>query len=763
MNQALRICVGILVSLSLLVSGCTKSPEEKRAAFLESAASYMEKGKYAEASIQYQNALQIAPDDVKALVALGEVQLRLMRANEAYQAFSKAVKIDPKNTKAHEYLASLQLLAKKYDLAEKEAKAILAYEPENREAKEMLAQALFQTGRQNEAIQIMDGLLKLQKPAEATFINAIRMYTATGRTDDAFSLISQGASLYPGSSKIRFLASGVYAFKGDINAARKWSEEAYHVQENDINAGITLARFYASYRMDEPFNTLISQLKAKFPKDPSPYLLESGIMQQKGDLNKSLALAQKARELQDNTLTKTAVAQILLDKGDTSGAQKILEEAVEKDSKAIPSRILLAKIYLQGNNPQKALDTLDVLIKNMPRRPDIAVPAAQAYLMKGDLIKARDLVERSLEEYKGNALLHVMNAKILFSEGKYQDTLSEVDLLKKNSFATPETAYIGALSAIKLGQSDKAASLVDMLKKISPDTWQALHAQILLALSKKDKRQAYVLADKAVNLYPGKPQALALYASIAPAVIAKEEVIRKITSTCSKNNTAFCHMVLARLLETSGNPQAALDEMKGAIKLEADNTSLYHALAQFYVRNKMIGKAIDEYEGIVNKKPNDLSAAMMLALLNQSQGKVADAKKVYSYILEREPKNALAANNLSWILMQSGKFSDLNEALRLAQIAKDKFPEDPRIADTLGYVYLKKGLIQNALAQFQLAIEKLPQEPSINYHLALALVQLARNPEARKYVETSLNSKTFFEERGEAQKLLARINAGTKK
>ncbi|HQI00811.1 MAG TPA: tetratricopeptide repeat protein [Deltaproteobacteria bacterium] len=763
MNRALRIGVAVFISWSLLISGCSKSPEEKRAAFLESAASYMKEGKYSEASIQYQNALQIAPDDVKTLVSLGEVELKLVRAGEAYKAFSKAVKIDPKNTKAHQYLASLQLLAKKYDLAEKEARAILAYEPDNKEAKEMLAQALFQSGRQNEAVLIMEGLLKSQQPAEETFINAIRMYTATGRVDDALSSISRGSSLYPRSSKIRFLASGVYAFKGDINAARKWSEEAYHVQENDINAGLTLARFYASYQMDEPFNTLISRLKTRFPKDPSPYLLESAIVQQKGDLDKSLALAQKARELQDNTLTKTAVAQILMGKGDVSGPQKILEEAVEKDTRAIPARILLAKIYLQKNNPQKALDTLDLLIKSIPRRPDVAVPAAQAYLMKGDLIKAQGIVEKSLEENKGNALLHVMNARILFSEGKYKETLSEIDLLEKNSFATPETAYVGALSAFKLGQSDRAASLVDSLKKMSPDTWQALHAQILLALSKKDKRQAYLLADKAVDLYPGKQQALAIYAGIAPAVISTKETMQKITNTCSKSNTAFCHMVLARLLETSGNVQAALNEMKGAIEMEKDNTSLYHALAQFYVRNKMIQKAIDEYEAIVNKKPNDLSAAMMLALLNQNQGKVADAKKVYSYILEREPKNALAANNLSWILMQSGKPSDLNEALRLAQIAKDKFPEDPRIADTLGYVYLKKGLAQNALAQFQLAVEKLPQEPSINYHLALALFQLARNPEARKYVESSLNSKTFFEERAEAQKLLARIIASPKK
>lgn len=219
-------------------------------------------------------------------------------------------------------------------------------------------------------------------------------------------------------------------------------------------------------------------------------------------------------------------------------------------------------------------------------------------------------------------------------------------------------------------------------------------------------------------------------------------------------------MIVARLMETSGDVQGALSEMKEAIRLGPDDTSLYHALAQFYARNNMIRQAIDEYEGLVHAKPDDLRAATMLALLNQSQGRVSDAKKVYSYILERDPKNALAANNLSWILVQSGKSSDLNEALRLAQIAKDQFPEDARIADTLGYVYLRKGLIENALAQFQLAVEKLPEEPSINYHMALALVELSRNPEARKYVEKALDAEAAFDERQAAQELMAKIESG---
>jgi tetratricopeptide (TPR) repeat protein len=759
MKRFAGIFLAAFISCFLLMSGCSKSPEEKREAYLKSAQSYMEKEKYAEAAIEFQNAIQIAPDDSQTLVTLGEVQLKLMEASDAYKTFSKAVSVDPRNTKAHEYLASIQLLARKYDLAEKQASTILEYEPGNRRAQEMLAQALFQNGKQKEAVAIMEELLKDSKPLEATIINAVQMYMAGGRIDDALSLLSSGSSLYPDSSKIRFLASDIYVFKDDIKHARSWAEDAYRVEEDNINAGIALARFYAGHRMDDLFKTLISELKNKFPKNPSPYLLESGIMQQKGNLDEALALAETARKLEDTTATKTLIAQLLLEKGDIPGAQEILTKALEKDPNAVPSRILLARIYLQQDNPQQTLDTLDVLIRSMPQRPDVAVPTAQAYLMKGDPLKARDLVEKSLQEYKNNPALHGIMAKIQFMEGNFKEALSEVNLLVDNSAATPDVMYIGALSALRTGQTAQASSCVESLKESSPDSWQTLHSQSLLALSENDKKSAYRYAEKAISLFPEKPQALALFTSIAPAVITRQEAIQKVRAACGKHNSAYFHMIIARLMETSGDVEGALKEMKEAIKLEPEDTSLYHALAQFYARNNMMKKAIDEYEGLVNAKPDDLRAATMLALLNQNQGRVSDAKKVYSYILERDPKNALAANNLSWILVQSGRSGDLNEALRLAQIAKDKFPEDARIADTLGYVYLKKGLAENALAQFQLAVEKLPEEPSINYHMALALVEMSRNPEARKFIEKALDAEAAFDERKAAQELMATIES----
>jgi cytochrome c-type biogenesis protein CcmH/NrfG len=154
----------VILICTLSLAGCTKSPQEKRDAFMKSAASYAAEKKFAEAAIQYQNALQIAPDDVNALMGLGEVQIKLMRANEAYKTFSKTVSVDPKNIKAHEYLATMQVLAKKYDLAEKSAGAILKIDPENVNARELLAQTYFQTDRRSEAVQIMEACSRALSP-----------------------------------------------------------------------------------------------------------------------------------------------------------------------------------------------------------------------------------------------------------------------------------------------------------------------------------------------------------------------------------------------------------------------------------------------------------------------------------------------------------------------------------------------------------------------------------------------------------------------
>jgi len=762
MKKVALLLVLIFISMVVL-AGCSKSPQEKRQDYLSSAQKYLDKEKYAEAAIQYQNALQITPDDVKTLISLGEAQLKLSRPQEAYAAFMKASQADPKNVKSREYLASMLLLAKRFDLAEQQASTILQTDSKNILAKEVLAQSLFMNGKREQGIKVMEGLLGAQNPTEDMYINTIQMYMSVGRVDDAKALVNKGAARFPKSTKLRFVASDIYALKNDLATARIWAEEAYRVSGGNVSAGVALAMFYARHNMDALYQGQLAALKKNYPQNPEPYLLESSILLQKHDLDGALKTAQKARELKDSTQIRTLIAQLLLEKKDGAQAKKLLTETVEKDPRDILSRIMLARIYIEEKDGTKAIEMLSEPLKMAPQNPDVASTAAQAYIMKGDVKKARELVENSLKENAQNIQLHRMMAKIHFLQGEFKGAVTETELLVKHSVNTPDILYIGALSALRTSGPQAALPYIQSLKTLSPNEWITLHAQIRYYLDQNDKKNAYLIADRAVTLYPGNDEALSLFAYTAPGVIGWPGAIAKIKGICTAKGTASCHMILSALLEGSGKKDEALSEIKTAIGLDPKKDAFYHVLAQYYARNNMMKNALDEYQAILNKNPNDIAAATMLALLHQSSGNLDDAQKVYKYILDKNPKNGLAANNLAWVLAEKGKKSDLGEALKLAQTAKDMYPDDPRVADTLGYVYLKKGLPDNALGQFQMASEKLGDEPTILYHMALALMDLKRDTEAVSYLKKSLASTKQFPEKQQAQAQLTRLQSGKAK
>ena len=217
-------------------------------------------------------------------------------------------------------------------------------------------------------------------------------------------------------------------------------------------------------------------------------------------------------------------------------------------------------------------------------------------------------------------------------------------------------------------------------------------------------------------------------------------------------------MILAGLLEAAGRKEEALDAIKLAIDQDPKRIDLYHYLASFYIRNHMTSQALREYEDILNKKPDDIKAATLLALIHHDAGHVEDAVKVYTYILDRDPGNAIASNNLAWIIANKDKRPNLDRALQLATKAKEKFPDNPRICDTLGYIYLKKGLYRNAQTQFAHALESMPDDPMINYHMALVLAGQGRHKDAIPFVKKALSAKEKFSERNAAQRLLSDLS-----
>jgi predicted Zn-dependent protease len=86
-------------------------------------------------------------------------------------------------------------------------------------------------------------------------------------------------------------------------------------------------------------------------------------------------------------------------------------------------------------------------------------------------------------------------------------------------------------------------------------------------------------------------------------------------------------------------------------------------------------------------------------------------------------------------------------------------PQDPNIADTLAYIYIKKNLPDNALSILDGLVSKYPSMVIWRYHLALAYFQSGQMAKAREHLQTALQHSPSSDETSKIHDLLAQTGA----
>ncbi|MEE8475304.1 MAG: tetratricopeptide repeat protein, partial [Myxococcota bacterium] len=154
-------------------------------------------------------------------------------------------------------------------------------------------------------------------------------------------------------------------------------------------------------------------------------------------------------------------------------------------------------------------------------------------------------------------------------------------------------------------------------------------------------------------------------------------------------------------------------------------------------------------------------ARQLLARLYIVHGDVDKAMATLEKVVEDNPDMAEPKNDLAYLLAEEG--TDLERALRLAKDAQGTLDDSPGAADTVGYVYYRKGLYAAALQQFRFAVElqrngsEDASEPDIHYHLGLTLYAMGRNRQAEQALQTALGLDSEFAGADDARRLLEAV------
>jgi Flp pilus assembly protein TadD len=144
----------------------------------------------------------------------------------------------------------------------------------------------------------------------------------------------------------------------------------------------------------------------------------------------------------------------------------------------------------------------------------------------------------------------------------------------------------------------------------------------------------------------------------------------------------------------------------------------------------------------------DAAVSDTLAAIDIVAHRTDQAEQNLLAVLAERPNDAVALNNLAWIYQ--GRHDP--KAHALAQRAYMLQPT-AQTADTLGWIVLQEGNATVGLTLLRRAAASIPNDPSVLYHLAMALKANGQHDGAARLVTALLANPAKFAERDDVVKL----------
>jgi tetratricopeptide (TPR) repeat protein len=182
---------------------------------------------------------------------------------------------------------------------------------------------------------------------------------------------------------------------------------------------------------------------------------------------------------------------------------------------------------------------------------------------------------------------------------------------------------------------------------------------------------------------------------------------------------------------------------------------IFYRIGETYRRKGDLTNSIVALQKAREILPDNGVVLSTLALVLDASEHWAEARQVYEVVLKLDPNNGVALNNLAFLLSEHG--GDLDDALTKAQRAKQLLPNLSEVSDTLGWIYLKKNLTDNAIDIFKDLVTKAPSMAVFRYHLGMAYSQKGDKTRALKELQDALKFNPTKEDRDKIQQLITRL------
>ena len=377
-----QLLITTVAALSL-VTACS-SPEQKLEKYTASGQRFLEEGDLIKANLQFRNALEINEEHVPAI----EGQIAIAEENREYALMygllQGLVRLQPDNLTALVKMGNIQLLASDELAAQDTVERALAIDPSNLDAQALKSSILFKLGDRAQAIQLARSVLQ-QNPANQDALSIIVAEKAlTNDLDGALDEVSRGLEKDPGNVVLSMMRIELLAKQGrdeEVNAAFRALIAA---NPDDPAYRQSYARNLLRMGAFEEARPVMQGIVEVTPDDLEARMNVVRLDYQLGGIDRALATFKGyVDERPDDTELQFAYASFLIDQDREDEARAIYEGfAKNRKDKVLAdrARVQLASLELRAGNTEAALTTLEDILKDDRATPKLSPNALPSSL-----------------------------------------------------------------------------------------------------------------------------------------------------------------------------------------------------------------------------------------------------------------------------------------------------------------------------------------------------------------------------------------------
>jgi tetratricopeptide (TPR) repeat protein len=792
------------------LAGCS-SREQRRDAHVSRAEEYLAENKSSEALIELRNALKLDPQNGPLNYRIGEVFEKTNRLGDALFFYEEALRLSPQDSRAALSTARLEIFTHP-DRAETLINEVITREPGNAMAyirrselelsraktDDALAaaltaneldpkshMALFQVGVVHRA-RIRERLLRKEPEDPKIFEAALAAFDAglaVAAKDAPLQEVVRGwteRALVLASWKEREADAGP-AFQ---KAAAVCRERGSAVEEQRVLGDMGT---YARATRNEPLERWA--LERRIELDPRAIAAWSRLVELSDD---DAVLERLLETLPDTPDAHVLYANSIAKRGRGEEAFTHLRDTAGRISDPVPLQHALASLLLDADRIDEARAIEQKLVAEQPTRPETydltGLLAMQERRFADAAAATRKLVERQETpraqlrigeaEYRlGNydAALAAVNRAIelageagpqrsmLRLKGRIENSAGDPDAASQTfrrlrragdgSFASRDVAPV-ARALYASGRDDAAREVLSAAlgKDDPPFAASLLYLQHESNNNPTGAREVLERALKQKPFHPALIRYQVTFAMRDGKTEAAEQIVTEAIAV--KPESAELQRLHAEVLVANKKPEEALAAAERAMAIDPELRGVVELFVNLLGHLGRQQVAIDRLEAEASKGSLSVSNRLLLARLHIITGTNARAIELLESVIAERSNLSGAKNDLAFLLAQDG--ADLDRALRLAQEARAELPRSTQVADTLGYVYLKRNLPEAAIEQFLTAIDLAKAQSAdwatAQYHLGLGLKALGRPADARAAFERALASSVQFPEADETRR-----------